>query len=107
VQQESTSGNSLVVNQPVLIGNSFAYFAKIIKVESTMFKLLKHLTKAGMIVISILLPSVFLLFMWIFMSAESFNWNDFGLFMLLFASLSLIFWAVFKIFRMIIGLKDK
>jgi ABC-type nickel/cobalt efflux system permease component RcnA len=72
-----------------------------------MFKLSKHITKAGMIVISCLLSIIFILFLWGFLSAESFNWNDFGMFMLIFTGVLVSFWAVFKIFRMINGLGDK
>jgi len=72
-----------------------------------MFKLSKLLTKAGMIVISVLLPIVFILSMWVLLSAESFNWYDFGTFMLIFTGVSVTFWAFFKIFRMINSLGDK
>jgi drug/metabolite transporter (DMT)-like permease len=72
-----------------------------------MFKLSKLLTKAGMAFISVLLPIVFILCLWVFLSAESFSWNDFGIFMLIFVGIVVIFWAVFKIFRMINSLGDK
>lgn len=72
-----------------------------------MFKLSKLLTKAGMTVISILLPIVFILSLLILLSAESFSWDDFGMLMLIYAGISVSFWAVFKIFRMINSLGDK
>lgn len=72
-----------------------------------MFKLSRLLTKAGIVVISCLIAIVFLLFLWGFLSAESFNWNDFGMFILIFAGISVSFWAVFKIFKMINSLGDE
>lgn len=72
-----------------------------------MFKLSKLITKVGMTVVSVLLPIVFIFSMWVLLSAESFNWNDFGMFMLIFTGASVSFWAVFKIFRMINSFGDE
>lgn len=72
-----------------------------------MLKPSKLLTKIGMVATSGLLAIVFVLFLWGFLSAESFNWNDFGMFILIFAGISVSFWAVFKIFKMIYGLGDE
>jgi hypothetical protein len=74
---------------------------------SAMFKSSKLLTKVGMIAISGILSIVFMLFLWDFLSAESFNWRDFAVFMLIFTGVSVTFWAVLKIFRMINNLGDE
>ena len=72
-----------------------------------MLKPSKLLTKIGMVATAGLLAIVFVLLLWGFLSAESFNWHDFGMFMLIFAGISVSFWAVFKIFKMISGLGDE
>ena len=72
-----------------------------------MFKLIKLVTKAGKISISYFFVIVFIIFLWAFLSTESFNWNDFGLFMLIFTGCAVIFWAVFKILQMIASLGDE
>jgi ABC-type nickel/cobalt efflux system permease component RcnA len=72
-----------------------------------MFKSAKLLTKVGMIAISGILSIVFMLFLWDFLSAESFNWRDFAVFMLIFTDVSVTFLAVLKIFRMINNLGDE
>jgi ABC-type nickel/cobalt efflux system permease component RcnA len=74
---------------------------------SAMFKSAKLLTKVGMIAISGILSIVFMLFLWDFLSAESFNWRDFAVFMLIFTDVSVTFLAVLKIFRMINNLGDE
>lgn len=72
-----------------------------------MLKPSKLLTKIGVVATSGLLAIVFVLSLWGFLSAESFNWNDFGMFILIFAGITVSFWAVFKIFKMINGLGDE
>ncbi|CAG4992107.1 hypothetical protein DYBT9275_00895 [Dyadobacter sp. CECT 9275] len=71
-----------------------------------MFKLSKVLTKTGSIVISAIMTVVFVIFLYGFLSADSFDWYDFGFFVLMWAGICLLFWAVFKILTMINSLGD-